>query len=433
MSTIVGALACQKDSFLKTLTTTVISCAEHKGHITPKDKQNKSKKSQDKKQESRYAIELGDTVIFPEGGGQPSDIGIIDTGSDKIEVEEVIRDKLTALHLTHKPIDIGTKVDLSIDWQRRYDHMQQHTGQHLLSAIFDQYKLDTLSWSLGETMNYIELPEKISDELIEEVGEKVNQAIIDDIPITVEWPDDHGGEINISKIPDDYDLSKGLLRIVKIGNLDRNPCCGTHLKTTGQIQAVSIFHQLNVKGGNSRLFFTCGSRVFRQLSKNYNILKNVGGNVLSCQIDDVYEKTKLLNDNYRDVAGTNRKLLAEVLGYEAKKVFDTLKTSKFAYFYRKDSNPEAIQIFQKELLTLINGSDCGIDLDKTHSVVMFNGEKNGLVKVMGPMTNEIVEKVKEILTGVKGGGKGIYQGKAVYEKGEVDSLLKYLESLTLES
>lgn len=429
MSTIVGALSCQKDSFLKTLTTTVVSCTEHKGHVTSKDKQNKNaKKVVAQSHDKKYAVELFDTVIFPEGGGQPCDMGQIHTGNEAVDVKEVIRNKLTALHITDTPLQAGTKVDLSIDWPRRFDHMQQHTGQHLVSAIFDQYDLPTLSWSLGETLNYVELPQRVDSNILKEINDKVNSVILQDVKITVLWPDGDGHSFDTSKLPEDYDLSRGLLRIVSIGDLDRNPCCGTHLNSTLQIQAVLILYQQNVRGGHSRVYFTCGSRVFSQLNKNFDILKKVAGDVLSCQIDEVYDKTKMVNDNYKDLNNAYRKLLGEIVALDAQRVFQQLQTRKLAWFYRKENNPEIFSLFQKELVSLINNSNVDIDLDKTHTVFMFNGQSSGMIKIIGPQAQELQNTVKQLIKNVKGGGKGVnFQAKVVYDKGELNHLLKYLD------
>lgn len=115
----------------------------------------------------KYGVEFEDTVLFPEGGGQPFDKGtitILNNGasseSKTVEVNAILRDKLKAVHIVDEPLEPGTQVKLQVDWDRRLDIMQQHTGQHLLSAVFDTLKLDTLSWSMGDVINYIELPEK---------------------------------------------------------------------------------------------------------------------------------------------------------------------------------------------------------------------------------------------------------------------------------
>ena len=175
-STIVGALACQKNSFLKTLNTKVVSSYEFIPPATAKEKQNKNKK--DSPKELKYGVEFEDTVLFPEGGGQPFDKGtitILNNGAavasepKTVEVNAILRDKLKAVHIVDEPLEPGTQVKLQVDWDRRLDIMQQHTGQHLLSAVFDTLKLDTLSWSMGDIINYIELPEKVSDEVVQQV------------------------------------------------------------------------------------------------------------------------------------------------------------------------------------------------------------------------------------------------------------------------
>ncbi|KAM9888687.1 hypothetical protein OXX79_012704, partial [Metschnikowia pulcherrima] len=174
-STIVGALACQRNSFLKTFQTKVVSCKEYEPIKTSRDKQNKNKtssKTEEGSREALYALELQDTILFPEGGGQPSDKGVLATVSEKIPVHMVLRQELTAVHVTPQPVEVGSEVTLEVDWKRRLDIMQQHTGQHLISAIFDTYDLETLSWSMGDMINYIELPRKVEQSVINEVSEK---------------------------------------------------------------------------------------------------------------------------------------------------------------------------------------------------------------------------------------------------------------------
>ncbi|CUM63319.1 uncharacterized protein PRCAT00000890001 [Priceomyces carsonii] len=442
-STIVGALACQRNSFLKTLKTKVVSANEYTPIQTSRDKQNKNKKVKEQSEETSkgllYALELEDTILFPEGGGQPCDYGTITLPNDDvIDVKSVLRDKLKAIHVTDSPIREGTEITLNVDWERRIDVMQQHTGQHLLSAVLDTYNLETLSWSMGDVINYIELPQKISDEIVEEVNRKVNDIIFEGLPISLTTPDQHGGEVDITHIPDDYDLSKGIVRIVKIGDLDANPCCGTHLSSTSEVQAISLLNQTNVRGGNSRLHFICGSRVYKYLRKQYDILKTVSGNQLSCQVDEVADKVAALNLNYRKSTSRESNLLKELAAIEANKIFQDFlaKGQTIGFAYREDSNAEFILLLQKELTTLVNTSkDCGIDLNSSQTVVLLNGDyasgTGGMVKIIGPKAQEIQAELKQRISNLKGGGKGAsFQGKiSKYEKGELDSTLKYLESL----
>lgn len=456
---IVGALACQKNSFLKTFNTKVVSSYEFIPPPTAKDKQNKNNnKKKDVAVSKEFGVELEDTILFPEGGGQPYDKGTITLLPDNtkiIEVKSVLRDKLKAIHLVDELIEPGTQVRLNVDWGRRLDIMQQHTGQHLLSAVFDTYKLETLSWSMGETkddINYIELPRKIDNDLVVEVQNKVNQLIVDSIPITVVTSDQHGhghgqehehehehADVDISHIPDDYDLSQGgIIRIVKIGELDANPCCGTHLTSTAQIQSIALLHQSPIRGGHSRLHFICGGRVANHLRKEHEILKNVSTNQLSCSIDAVEEKIELLSLNYKKTNSTLNNLLKELASIEANKIFQNFKThdnnnSKLAYVYRADL-PEYLTSVQKELTTLINQDKTGdVDLSNKQTLVLLSGAapNGGTIKILGPKAEELQKELKSKLSNLKGGGKGSsFQGKITkFEKGELEAVLKYLDSM----
>ena len=435
-SAIVGALACQKNSFLKTFNTKVVSSYEFVPPPTSKDKQNK-KQSQPK--ELKYGVEFEDTILFPEGGGQPFDKGTITildgAGKETIEVNSILRDKLKAVHIVEKPIEVGTPVQLDVDWDRRLDIMQQHTGQHLLSAVFDTYNLETLSWSMGDEINYIELPSKVEDDIVKEVQDKVNQLIFEAHPITVVTPDAEGHEIDTSHLPDDYDQTQGIIRIVKIGDLDSNPCCGTHLSSTSQIQSLVLLNQTSIRGGHSRLYFTCGQRVSKLSSEYFDILKTVSGLQLSCQISDVVNKVDQLNANYRKANSTISALSKELANLKAAEVFKNYReNAEIVYVYRDDTNPEYLNLVQKELLTMINADkECGVDLSNKQTLVLFNGQTaiGGMVKILGPKATDISAELKQRITSLKGGGKGSsFQGKITnYEKGEIDSVIRYLDSL----
>ena len=148
---IVGALSCQKDSYLQTLETEVVACDEH---TPPKGSQQsgkaKSKKSTDPSKansnedpapQRTWMIEFADSVLFPEGGGQHSDHGFITPLGIKgsaIPIENIQRHGLRCIHYSQTPLEVGTKVKQTVYYARRWDLMQQHTGQHLLSAIMDR-------------------------------------------------------------------------------------------------------------------------------------------------------------------------------------------------------------------------------------------------------------------------------------------------------
>ena len=159
------------------------------------------------------------------GGGQPSDYGTIapltDSSHDPIPITFVQRQGLRCVYHSPVPLSPGTPVRQNVDHQRRWDHMQQHTGQHLLSAIMDRFdNLETLGWGMGaeNDMNYVDLPRKPSEKEMQSIQEKCNDAIRQNMDITVQYPD--GGKFDT--LPDDYDKEKGVVRVIKMGDLDAN-------------------------------------------------------------------------------------------------------------------------------------------------------------------------------------------------------------------
>ncbi len=419
---VVGALQCQKNSFLKEFSTTVISCTEEKPEPVAKGKKSKSKDQA--VATPKFAVELQDTILFPEGGGQPSDQGyIISKDQKKHHVSFIRRDKLRAVHLVDEPIEAGSPVKLELDWKRRLDHMQQHTGQHLLSAILDKYDLPTLSWSMGEMINYIELPRALSNEEVEEVSSLVNEKIVESIDISVDTP--HKDLVNQGKMPDDYDVEKGVLRVIKIGELDQNPCCGTHLSSTSQILSIALLHQTSVRGTNSRLHFLAGDRVRQYAVYAHKLLKQ-SSNELSCQFDEITDKLQQLNVNYRKTTKSEGSWKEEVAGYQSKELLGKLETSDVGFIHKADAGLDYLMMIYKIVSKVIPEG-------KTVVLISGEGKEGGSTIIFGSdneKVSEIAKNLQSSISGLKGGGKGKWQGKiSSFQKGELENALSYLQSL----
>lgn len=252
-SRVVGALTCQRDSYLRTLDTEVVSCIKLSSQkadqpvTKAKTKATEGSTNKERSPDSSrlWLIEFADSVLFPEGtslhlhlsitslflandlsgGGQPSDYGTItpltDPSPDPIRITFVQRQGLHCVYHSPQPLPPGTLVRQEVDFRRRWDHMQQHTGQHLLSAIMDTYdNLETLGWSMGagNDMSYVDVPRTPSEDEMQSIQEKCNDAIQKNLRITVENPDN----AKVHKLPDDYDKDRGVIRVVKIGDLDAN-------------------------------------------------------------------------------------------------------------------------------------------------------------------------------------------------------------------
>jgi misacylated tRNA(Ala) deacylase len=222
-----------------------------------------------------YHVVLEDTILFPEGGGQPSDRGKI----NEIEVTYVERRGDTAVHWTRDPLTVGEEVTIEVDWDRRHDHMQQHSGQHLITAITDlMFGFKTTSWNLAIGLDnkcFIELSTpKLSQEQIDSIEEKCNEKIRGRISMTPRWlPHDSKEleEIRTRGLPDDV---VGPVRVVDIQGVDSNMCCGTHVDNLSDIQCIKLLHT-ETKKGLTLLYFIAGDRVIRYLAKCFHIEKSL--------------------------------------------------------------------------------------------------------------------------------------------------------------
>lgn len=402
---VVGALRCQRDSFLKELTTTVVSC-EADG-------------------KARYAVEFEDTVLFPEGGGQPSDQGTvaIGDGGKSVFVEHVRRDGLRAVHVVKEPLDVGSTVKMTVDWARRLDHMQQHTGQHLLSAILEnRWGLGTLGWSMGEMVNYIELARKLTAEELEQLGREVNDKIVASIGISVD--EAARGAVSEGKMPGDYDLDKGVLRVVKIGEIDRNPCCGTHLASTAQIQAVALLNQVSGKGTNARLNFLAGDRVRRYAESAFRVLKESCAE-LSCQSEGLPDKLRQLSLGLKKSTKSETSWKELCAQHEARELLAQLAARDVVAYYKPDCALDFLMLLYK-------ASSKAVPPGKTVLLVCGEGAAGGAVIAYGDpaKVQEVTKQLQEMLPGLRGGGKGKWQGKiASFDKGEAESVARYVASL----
>jgi len=226
-------------------------------------------------------VVLADTVLYPEGGGQPRDHGTV----DGIEVVDVLKTELGFLHRLSKPAG-GARATVELDWGRRWDHMQQHTGQHLLSAIAeDRFGLTTTSFHLGEETADIELDHPdIDDELAREIETVVAGEIAAAREITTRWvePDGLPSTLRSRGLPSGH---VGEVRLVEIDGLDCTTCGGTHLASTAEIGGLALLGTEPMRGG-SRLYFAAGDRWRRRLAHDEKTLDRLR-RALECGDDEM--------------------------------------------------------------------------------------------------------------------------------------------------
>ncbi|KAI9494260.1 Threonyl/alanyl tRNA synthetase [Zychaea mexicana] len=421
----VGEIHCQQNPYSRELQTTCIECSE----------------KPDKK--GFYQVKLHDTVLFPEGGGQPFDTGFI----DDIQVYNVQRKKLEHIHYTKQPVPVGKQVLVKLDWERRWDHMQQHSGQHLLTAVLEQapYSVDTGSWNLGATKCFIELqtgeakkqrmptPEEL---VIVEI--RVNQLILDAVPVIVHT-ESFDESSKPESLPDDY-VGGGTIRRVEIQNLDLNPCCGTHVAHTGHLQSIKLLHTEKARGGNTRLFFLVGQRVTDTLGTSLNVSRQLN-NLLSVPQEAFVENVARLQQARSANQKTVKRLMGELAGYVAAEIGRRInkEDTDVVMLYREDADMEFLQTIQlairdQNILLGGGGGDGASNSNKV--VVLAAGEKHlGGPMMIAASNDGALQQVAKTVTAaldIKGGGKGRWQGKAKNWKG-IDELQKQLDQLKINA
>ncbi len=206
--------------------------------------------------EGRSAALLDRTAFYPASGGQPSDRGRL---GDAAVVDVVDREDGSVLHVTDRPLAPGP-VHGQVDWERRFDHMQQHTGQHLLSAAFDRlHGVRTDSFHLGSVSSTIDLARVVSASEIEEAEAEACRVIWEDRPITIRFASAADAAVlRLRKGP----ARDGELRLVEVEGFDVSACGGTHVARTGGVGIVAASGAERVRAG-TRIEFVCGGRALR--------------------------------------------------------------------------------------------------------------------------------------------------------------------------
>lgn len=249
----------------------------------------------------RLRVYLDQTAFYPTSGGQPFDVGTL----GGIAVSEVIDEEGRVVHRLAAPL-AGDEVSGVIDWQRRFDHMQQHTGQHLLSAVLlDLFKAPTVSFHLGAESSTIDIGRVLDAAQIREAELRASQIVFENRPVSVSYQDSS----------ENLDLRKptereGTIRIISIQDLDRSACGGTHVRATGEIGPI-VIRKLDKIRGNQRIEFLCGMRVVRRARADYEALSAIARS-FSAQLDETPALVTAQMEKLQESDKARKKLSAEL-------------------------------------------------------------------------------------------------------------------------
>jgi alanyl-tRNA synthetase len=339
--------------------------------------------------EQKPALILDQTCFYPESGGQPCDKGKI----DGINVLKVVEDKEEVAHLVEKDVS-SKKIKGKIDWERRFDHMQQHSGQHILSqSFYELFEAETLSFHLGIDSSTVEMDlRKISEEEIEKVEKRANDIIFQNREIKSYFiPEEKIKSLPLRRPP----KKKGLIRVVEVSRFDYSACGGTHVRRAGEIGLIKILKGERIRN-NVRLEFICGKRAFEDYSWKNKALYQLSSR-FSAHERDVLDSVEKLFSDLKSQKRINRKLQENMTGYLAQEFIGEAKGNIIKQIFT-DKKAEEVKYLA---LNIINKGDF---------VVLFGikGEERGhLVLACSQSLNidmrEIVPAVSSLIKG-KGGG-----------------------------
>ena len=203
--------------------------------------------------ESRFAVVLDRTAFFPEQGGQKADRGTL--GGAKLLDAEINEGVIT--HLLDAPLELGSEVCGKVDWGRRFDFMQQHTGEHILSGLANRlYGAENVGFHLSEREVQLDFSVQLSEAELEALEHAANQAIFRDIPVKAYYP--NAEELAALNYRQKKELT-GAIRIVELEGVDCCACCAPHVARSSEVGILKILSAMNYKGG-TRLYIACGMR-----------------------------------------------------------------------------------------------------------------------------------------------------------------------------
>ena len=353
--------------------------------------------------EKGYEVVLNQTAFYPEGGGQPADTGTLkDAQVIDVQIKEGV-----IYHRTNKPLEVGEEVQGQIDFRRRFDLMQQHSGEHIVSGIVkSKYGYNNVGFHLNHDYMTCDFDGELTKEQIQEIELLANEAIYKNLPIDgVIYKED---EIKEKDYRSKLDLT-GAIRLVTISEYDICACCGVHVKTTGEIGMIKCVSSERHRGG-VRMTWLCGKRALKDYDKKQEIVSE-SAKVLSSKSDGVVKHlTKLqreLNEAKQKVVG----LTNELFQYKSEAY---LKTDK-----------PALMIYEAELQGDNLRRLCLMISEKTDKVVLvLTGEAENFKYALSAKEKDICpfnKLLTERFNG-KGGGKSeLCQGNLVGSKEEIEA------------
>jgi len=367
--------------------------------------------------DNQSAVVLEETAFYPTSGGQPYDKGLI----QNIPVVEVLEDNNEIIHILKEELKekINFEVVGKIDWERRFDHMQQHLGQHILSgALMKLWSAETLSFHLGEEVCTLDIAkEKLTEEEAKKAEECANEIIFDNRPVKcyfVEGEEELKG-LNLRKVPE----KTGKIRVIEVEDFDFSACGGTHCRATGEVGLIKIT-KWEKRGEKIRLEFICGRRARKDYFWKNELIKNIS-NKLTIKDSELGEAIDRMLEERKEIRKELKEFKEKSLDYEVRNLINesSLKDDGIKIISKifEDKNFQEV----RELVQKI------INLDD--SVVVLFGVKDEKAKILFACSrvlkydmNGLIREAGKFIEGRGGGAPNFAQAGGKKDEGIEDAL-----------
>ena len=354
-----------------------------------------------------WEITLSATAFYPEGGGQPADTGIL----GNVRVTDVHEKDGQVVHYTDGPLPVGEMVRGVIDWDRRFQHMQEHSGEHLVSGLIHQrFGYDNVGFHMGTDEVTIDFNGVLEWEDLMAIEEKANGMIWENLEISAVYPEKD--ELDAMEYRSKKELT-GAVRIVSIPGGDVCACCGTHVERAGEIGLVKFLSMIHYKGG-VRISLLCGKRAVEDYERKRDQVQKISV-LLSARPGEIARAVEKLKE---DEAKLQEKLVAAYDKLIASEVRDIKEGDGDIFILEQDF--EAIQ-----LRHLVNRL---LEEKKGRTVLALGGAAEGsFLYVLGSRDGDMRQLSRELnglLNGRGGGSAQMAQGTFFATKDQLQAILK---------
>jgi alanyl-tRNA synthetase len=341
-------------------------------------------------------VYLDRTAFYPTSGGQPHDVGSL--GGSR--VVDVIDEGDRIAHVLASPVSDDT-VKGSVDWHRRFDHMQQHTGQHLLSAVFeDLFKAPTVSVHFGDRYSTVDLEvDSLSAQTLVKAERRANEIVAENRAVSVSFEDSRtAAKLRKASGRD------GTLRIITIGDLDRSACGGTHVRSTGEIGAILLRGTERIRR-TVRVEFVCGLRAVARARADFESL-TAAATSLNTSIDSVANLVAAQTSELKDAEQARRKLDRELAGHRGTALYQATTPApdgvRVVHLDEPAADMDALRALAQ---AIIANPRCVFEGVTTESqVVVASSEDSGLD------AGKVIREMTSALGGKGGGSPRLAQG-----------------------